>query len=474
MSKTALKKKTQEFLKFEKNFDLIDRTICDVYFWERIRHPVYQQILNSLADFESMSKDTSGYKQHISGFSGLIKNILIKNPYLTTKSDFLFFGTGRRKMLDNDTWRDIYIDPVLNQMDTNYTCLERPYQLSHLTPAETENLRYTDLIEHTGTMLQKLGLSRISFSEAESQLINTIQRELDERFDLSIPLRQTLKQDLSQRKVRYHLYRRLVNRVNPSIAIIINSYYGRETLVEACQAAQVPVVEFQHGVISRYHMGYSFPDKNKNVFPDYFLTFGDYWGDLVEIPLPDERIISTGYPYLESQYERFDTYDSQNKVVFISQGTIGKQLASLAERLVSHPENKDKVVYKLHPNEQDSWKDKYPELVTSDVRVVENDPSLYRLFSESKRQIGVYSTAIYEGLYFGLDTFILDAPGWEYMNYLTENEYAKSISTVDDYILNQNTNRKKKRIDKQYFFRDDAADNCKQTLVELRKAGSRL
>jgi hypothetical protein len=37
----------------------------------------------------------------------------------------------------------------------------------------------------------------------------------------------------------------------------------KQTFVEACQAEGVPVVELQHGVVTNYHMGYSYPYEDK-------------------------------------------------------------------------------------------------------------------------------------------------------------------------------------------------------------------
>jgi hypothetical protein len=68
-------------------------------------------------------------------------------------------------------------------------------------------------------------------------------------------------------------------------------------------------------------------------------------------------------------------------------------------------------VYKPHPGEVDRWREEYPWLVDAPVDVVGADgPPLHRLFAESRAQVGVYSTALYEGLRFGLETYLLDVP----------------------------------------------------------------
>jgi hypothetical protein len=84
------------------------------------------------------------------------------------------------------------------------------------------------------------------------------------------------------------------------------------------------------------------------------------------------------------------------------------------------------IKYKLHPGEYERWQE-YPSL----VQLVENygvelikDCDLYELLSTSSYQIGVFSTAIYEGLEFGCKTILLNITGIEYMQDILEQKRA--------------------------------------------------
>ncbi len=53
----------------------------------------------------------------------------------------------------------------------------------------------------------------------------------------------------------------------------------------------------------------------------------------------------------------------------------------------------------------------YPALVEENIRVVDSkDVSIYEVFNDADAQVGVFSTAIYEGMAFNTQTFILDIP----------------------------------------------------------------
>jgi hypothetical protein len=82
---------------------------------------------------------------------------------------------------------------------------------------------------------------------------------------------------------------------------------------------------------------------------------------------------------------------------------------------------------------------------------------LYKLFAESETQVGVYSTAVYEGLAFDLDTYILDAPGSSRMEHLIEQGAASQVSSVEEFerILGEGESK----FDVDYFFESNPIEN---------------
>lgn len=464
---TSSKNIAETIFEIESDLNLLSKKISDVYFWERIRVPMYKHLLReSKEDVKTKDRDDSS-EDVISGFKLLLKNLFVKNPFFSSEVDLLFYTTGRRKRLEDNLWWDIYVDPIVDTLDRETVVLERPFNVSHSSPPKTPDLRYTDLIEYTGTALQKTGAVEVSISEEETYKIEKVKNRICSSFRVDISLQKIVKNDLSLRKARLPLYRRLVQRIDPEVVFLIASYNGRETFVEACQAEGVPVVELQHGVINRYHLAYSFPHENKNVFPDYFFSFGKFWSDSVALPVADENVYPIGYPNLEARSDEYAGVQEENSVLFISQARIGEHLSRFAKRLSERSDSDENIIYKLHPKEYDSWSEKYPWLANSNVTVVTDDPPLYRLFSESKRQVGVYSTALCEGLYFGLDTCVIDLPGVEQMEYLIENGYITLVDSVDDYIIKKEKGELTNCFDKTYFFRDNSINNFNQALDKV-------
>jgi hypothetical protein len=324
-------------------------------------------------------------------------------------------------------------------------------------------------------MLLKSNKTNLLLTNKEIVFLDDFQRQIEARFNIQINLEKLVKWDLRLRKSTYPIYQRLLKSVSPRIVVLICSY-GKETFVEACKFLEIPVVELQHGVINKYHLGYSFPGASriKRTFPDYLFVFGEFWKQVAEYPIEKERIFSVGYPYLESEIKKYPTVKKQNQILFISQGTIGREMSRFACELSERENFPYSIAYKLHPGEYSRWRSEYPWLVKPKVRVVDNDEfPLYRLFAESKIQIGVHSTAIFEGLKYGLRTFLLDLPGVEYMDYLIEKQVAAMVTSVDDLIGKLQKGRSKSsRIAMDFFFKPNSLDNITKALDELLGPGT--
>lgn len=464
MSNIGFVELCEEFFELEDELGLLNRRIQDVYFWERIRVSVHNRLRHVLVD-STDSNDTTNTREYLSAGWLLIKNLVIKNPFVSDDTEFLFYGTGRRKKLDNGLWWDIYHDPIVESLENDCLLWERPYNVGHNTPAKTSRVRYVDVVEYIGTLLQKTGLGELTLSEDEHAFLDTVENEIDSRFDVTVSLRSMVTEDLSKRRVRLPLYQKLLRRIGPNAALIVNSYNGRETFVEACKLEGIPVVELQHGAMSKYHMGYSFPYNDKHIFPDYFLSFGSFWSTLVDIPLPDSQIHSVGYPYLEQKVQEYDDVESAKQTIFISQGTIGKELSRFAIELNRLDEYKNDIIYKLHPQEYDNWKKIYPWLADADIQVVaSSNPTLYSLFAESTAQVGVGSTAVYEGLNFNLETYIFDIASESHkLKPLTERGHAKLVNEPED-LLDGKMTGKYENFDKEHIFRSNPIENIQNVL----------
>ncbi|WP_082230104.1 hypothetical protein [Halorubrum lipolyticum] len=457
----------EEYKSFESELDLFSIHVDHLPIWERIRFKVAREIASQQGQGQPHTQREDGLKDYLRGFSLWLKNAVHRNPYLAGEHDYLFAGHPRRKLEEDGYWWDIYCDPIHEKEELDYVHMEMPHLLSHRSPAKTNNLRYLELVEYGGTIQRQIGLRQPSIPDEVISRLREAEAEIERRFDADIDLVSKVRHNLHVRNTNLPLYERLLDRVDPEVAIVVVSY-GRETFIEACKRKEIPVVELQHGVIYDTHFGYAYPeDETKVMFPDYVLTWGEFWNENLRFPIPDERVISVGYPYLEDRLNQYDDVEPAKQLLFISQGTIGRELSQFALKVHEDDRIEHEVVYKLHPGEYDRWEDEYPWLAESDMRVIdESEPPLYRLFAESSAQVGVGSTAVYEGLCFDLETFVFEADGADVLQPLVEDGAASMIEDVDD-LAGQMGSVDTSQFDRERFFKSDSVANILEELERI-------
>ncbi|SDE99400.1 hypothetical protein [Halorientalis regularis] len=462
MANSDIVERHERFLELESEHDVFDVRVDEIPVWERVRFDVHQEVLFPTRDDGS---GTGGsLLDKLAPLKLWAKNVFVRNPFTAGDHDVVFLGHSRRKRLEDGYWWDIYFDPIHEGTDVDTLHLEPPFKSIHRTPARTEGLRYTDLIEFTGSIQRSLGLADVPLPSDSERRLEALERSIDRAFDVESRIRQRSRRQLAIRRSLKWLYRALLKRLDPEMVVLVTSYW-RETFVEACRERGVTVVELQHGVIHKYHAGYAYPgDRTKAAFPDYLLTFGEFWNDAVEFPLPAERVIDVGYPYLEMRRDEFDHLEPKAQVLFVSQQTIGEPLSKIAVRVDEQVDRE--VVYKLHPSTVDDWRSRYPWLADSGVTVVAGEtPSLYELFATSAAQIGVGSTALYEGLNFGLPTYLVDLPGVEYVRPLVTEGYATVVDSADE-LADALVTGAQSSVESDRFFADGAVENIE---TELRR-----
>jgi hypothetical protein len=228
----------------------------------------------------------------------------------------------------------------------------------------------------------------------------------------------------------------------------------------------VPVVELQHGIVDPYNYGYSYPGRvSKATFPDYLFTFGEFWGEQAALPIPDDHVRPVGYPHLERSVEQHADLEPRDRVVVVSTGEVGHRLSRLAVALAGAPNCDCPVVFKPHPGEADRWREEYPWLVDAPVDVIgEDGPSLHRLFAQSSAQVGVYSTALYEGVRFGLETYLVDVPWMPSPTGLADHEAVVTVDSADDLVASLGTAT---AVDASAFFAPDPLANVERAFADL-------
>ncbi|WP_295723460.1 sialyltransferase [uncultured Methanobrevibacter sp.] len=469
----SIKDFSDVFFSLEHKYNLNNAQIDNVYFWPLIRMYLYYDIARKLNIFGSAQQKTLSLSDKILSFLPFVKNSLLKSPYSGKDDLDIIIFDHPRKVLYQNKYHDIYtyfFCKYLDKYNKKYEIIESPYLNNHFSEDSTK-IRYNDRILLLSYLYKKT--HKVKFTDSERGLLRQLLNDLSVKFNIDFNyLENVIKDHILNFKYEYNSYKKLLSKKNPKQVYVVVAYENM-ALVAAARHLGIEVLELQHGTISNYHMGYSYPNEHNIIdededfkkamipyFPDKLLSFGDYWENASFYPLKTENILPLGYSYFEKSYEEFKNLSKNNyQILFISQGVIGKYLSRFAVELFNKlsRENSDyNFIYKLHPGEYDTWRENYPELLRADknsnFKVIDNSQTpLYKLFAESKYQVGSFSTAIYEGLQFDCISFIVDLPGVEYLDVLIEEGILCKVQSPDDLIKNMDFTPK--AYDKDYFFK---------------------
>lgn len=494
----TVKEICQKIWNLEEKYELNHKEIQGCYPWQLIRMYLYYEITRKTNVFESAQQSSLSLFDKINSFLPFVKNSILSNPLSGNENvDALIFDHPR-KVIFEDEYQDIYsyfLKDTLNQYGKSFETIESPYLNQHFRSNENikeNNVKFNDRILLGSFIHKTRNRGKLHFTESEMQYINSVKEELETAFEIEIDLFRIMEDHILNFQYDYKKYIELLQRKKPKVVFLVVAYENK-ALLAACKKMNIEIIELQHGTISPYHLGYSYPEntmkfngelKEMEYFPDKILSFGNYWKNACPFPIDSENIISMGFPYFEENSKTYmkiaedknskegnDQKTEKKQILFISQGVIGKYLSELAYETAlnmnkNNENNEDNAqnynfIYKLHPGEYGTWKENY-DYLTKAVNEFDNftvinksEPPLYELFAESHYQIGAFSTAIYEGLAFNCKTFIIDVPGVEYLDDLIDKDIVKKVNSSEElinYINNENISIQE--YDKDYFFKN--------------------
>lgn len=427
--KCSVKKICEKIWEIEKKENLFSYSIDGIYLWELIRMDIYYEITEKLGIFGIAHSEKKSKIKKLKVGLKLLKTALINNPFLGGKNvDYLIYD-HRRKIKVKNRFVDIYSYYFLKEINKNYMVLEDSFKDEHLT--DSSEVRYhNDLIIIISEILSKFSKIReeVKLKEFISKL-----SEIESYFQVELSFKKKLEARIKKHKIKYFLYKKLLKSKNvKEVFTVVN--YAKGDFVRAAKDLNIKVNEFQHGTISKYHLGYSYPyGKSKlKYFPDKLYTFGKYWEQFIPNNIETENY---GFKYFrETQLSKKKKV--KNQIVFLSQGVIGEKLSEMAVE-ISKNFKKYKVIYKLHPSEYNRW-NQYLELYKNknlvNLEIIDNnEKNLYELLNESEYQVGVFSTAIYEGLAYECKTLLYNLPGIEYMKELIDGEYCYEFNDLNGF-----------------------------------------
>lgn len=457
--------------------------VRDVPIWWFVRNRFYNQLVNYFNNEQRKEMPTNNksssrnifhclsacYKCGIFSARSLVGMMRMRSAKKDQSKDqimFLSTPSAFRGAREKET-SDIYFDPIYNKIPAKAFIVER----TTLSKWDFYSLLFRkDIIPFDWMML--LALLKLSPSlwkapdiKGLGSLCNKCQG-IDFDSISSEQLFNMIKSviDRFSRKaiVQVEASKMLLQRMNPKVIVETCSYDSGPMAMNLVARRQgIPIVELQHGLISRSHAGYA-----------YFLP-ADYQG---ELPLPNKMlvygevfkkaiieagdafnagmIVVTGFPRMARfmgrvEREGRDTIRRETRrrlslgyrqfvVVATMQPTTSSCLSAFLGRALKELSGMDVVLcIKPHPSELGTWQSSYSDLLADPhVRVVfDKDVDLYELLIASDIHVTVYSTVFLESFALGAPNILVNCPGYEYAFELVNQDEVLFAETPEAFAV---------------------------------------
>jgi hypothetical protein len=213
----------------------------------------------------------------------------------------------------------------------------------------------------------------------------------------------------------------ILKKIKPH-AVLIRCGYGRfpMALSQACRELGIPSIELQHGLITLYHPAYrrTTPTTNKDCVPEYLLTQGEIFTTMVRTGnlFDSDKVITTGYPYLShtliekkaTSFRRHSLSSFPHTILFTSQWVLAAEIQdfvlSVAQQL-EHAHVDIGILFKPHPYDRNDYtnlgKNKH-------IIVLDKYEDTFKLFNSVDIHSTVYSTSGLEAMVFGIPNIFVD------------------------------------------------------------------
>ncbi|SFR58082.1 Protein of unknown function [Maribacter stanieri] len=275
-----------------------------------------------------------------------IIKLLLKNLFLDIfsthkifKSKIWVFTNSERRYAINNSYFDRVTSGLLDYFD-NYVLFENPIPKGRSSKNKLQKGEF--LIGMSWIYLIQFLI--LKFSKTP-------------RIEAFVDLENYLEQDLSKIKDIYHRYHAgylfynfLFKFIKPK-GVFLVCYYSNFGLVKACKKNRIPVLELQHGIVTKNHRAYNFAKTLNGPFtPDYFLSYGPYFNSIVKNGnlVLKKNTLNYGYSFLYEANKKLRKTDEIEKLL-----TKFNKVICITGQL----ENTDRKLLKLVGNVSDEFAD---------------------------------------------------------------------------------------------------------------------
>jgi hypothetical protein len=339
------------------------------------------------------------------------------------------FSSSESRKLYNNTYYDIYLDPLYEILGDKLAVFEWPettgYRRKYDHPVYSRQyvpMHFPFWSKTFWDLLSNKLTSRKNFSLESEEILKEIIGFISTTASVD---KTKLTKDINDFvsvfvSIKHFLYD-ILKRMKPK-AVLIRCGYGRfpMALAQACRQLKIPSIELQHGLITAFLPAYrrTTPTTNKDCIPEYLLAQGEIYAELVRDGnlFEEDKVISAGYPYLQQTLNERKKPSGQKQsispfprnILFTSQWILSSEIQDFVIKVAEQlkRDNMDiGILFKPHPYDRND----YSDMRNNDhIVLIDKYEDTYKLFSSVDIHSTVYSTSGLEAIAFGIPNIFVD------------------------------------------------------------------
>jgi hypothetical protein len=393
---------TDRFFEMELGRGLFDVRDADgVRFWDILRHDLYSLLWAHVSGAAHAIRKSE--PRH-SVPKRLLRNALcalrmadVQRKIRRSRPEYLFLTTSRLSAADGMT------DPI-----------SQPYL--ELLPGRCFVL---ETFSKTARYLRGAAAARGAFASIpqsarrEHRLGAAINEAFREYFDLQldpIALNELIDGNLGAYQDQLRYFGRVLQTHRPTAVVMVANGILKGLFTTA-RRLDIPVIELQHGLISRLHPYYSYPRgpqyRELQMHPDLLLTFASSW--MTRVHFADVPTVATGTDY----YRPRAGSGTRPGLLIVSADRYHPVLSAAAKTIAARLPQLP-ILYKLHPQQYDRAQAIGAEFRGhSNITVHAGARPISDLFTEVSAMMCIQSTVVYEALQVGLRVFVVPRDNYQ-------------------------------------------------------------
>jgi len=458
---------TKAFLEFEVDHDLFSITVKEHCFWEYIRYSVFYQCV--------FSHYGNPYRRNLRPFTYVVDGFrslrLLVRFWRTDwgQYDILAINYDRSSVIDGKK-RNIHLYPFIKELADEYKILLVDRSLTNRIdddayPCPILEFRPFHFIDRMKSYL-------VRFEGREQEAMGEIGKKVKDRFGVDVDILLLARSVFAfQLQVRRR-YLRILREYSPRMVVYADDA-NMKGVISAAKTLGIPTVDIQHSLVSSLNILYTYSDTSgvhdRTIRSDYIFTYGSFWREQYRLPV---KIVSVGFPYFDERIRKTPQFagDRTKNIIIIGQriskAAVVETALALAELLPDYT-----LYYKLRIEEYEDWRLSYPESfsTTPNLKVIDSHATgLYEWFTRCRYQVGINSTALCEGLAFGLTTFILKTEWYAEMAALIQSECVFLVSSAAEIAerIRENAQPRGKVVTEQ-LFRPESLRNIREATERI-------